>query len=211
MFTGLIEEMGSVKNVSSFGGGVRLTIEAKSILKDIRNGDSININGACQTVVAFDDKSFSVEAVEETLKKTNLGLLKTGTKVNLESSLTLNKKLGGHFVLGHVDSTGKITSIEKLSSSILVSISYPAKFSNYVINVGSITVNGISLTIARFNNNTLTVSVIPHTWQETNLQFLKVGDQVNLEFDVLGKYVAKILGKEESGITDDWLKDLGYS
>jgi riboflavin synthase len=211
MFTGLIEEMGSVKSINAFGGGVRLTIEAKSILNDIRMGDSININGACQTVVSFDDKGFTVEAVEETLKKTNLGLLKTGNKVNLESSLTLNKKLGGHFVLGHVDSTGKITSIEKLSSSILVSISYPAKFSNYVINVGSITVNGISLTIARFNNNTLTVSVIPHTWQETNLQFLKVGDQVNLEFDVLGKYVAKILGKEESGITDDWLKDLGYS
>ncbi len=211
MFTGLIEEVGSVKSVYTFGGGIKLTIEAKNILNDIKTGDSININGTCQTVVSFDENSFTVEAVEETLKKTNLGFLKSGSKVNLESSLTLNKKLGGHFVLGHVDSTGKITSVEKLSSSILVSISYPVKFSNYVINVGAITVNGVSLTIAKFNKNAFTVSVIPHTWQETNLQFLKVGDEVNLEFDILGKYVAKILGKEESGITDDWLKNLGYS
>ncbi len=211
MFTGLIEEVGSVKSVNTFGGGIKLTIEAKNILNDIKTGDSININGTCQTVVSFDEKSFTVEAVEETLKKTNLGFLKSGSKVNLESSLTLNKKLGGHFVLGHVDSTGKISSVEKLSSSILLSISYPVKFSNYVINVGAITVNGVSLTIARFNKNAFTVSVIPHTWQETNLQFLKVGDEVNLEFDILGKYVAKILGKEESGITDDWLKNLGYS
>ncbi len=211
MFTGLIEEVGSVKSVNTFGGGIKLTIEAKNILNDIKTGDSININGACQTVVSFDEKSFTVETVEETLKKTNLGFLKSGSKVNLESSLTLNKKLGGHFVLGHVDSTGKITSVEKLSSSILVSISYPVKFSNYIINVGAITVNGVSLTIARFNKNAFTVSIIPHTWQETNLQFLKVGDEVNLEFDILGKYVAKILGKEESGITDDWLKNLGYS
>ncbi|RJP65095.1 MAG: riboflavin synthase [Ignavibacteriales bacterium] len=211
MFTGLIEEVGSVKSVNTFGGGIKLTIEAKNILNDIKTGDSININGACQTVVSFDEKSFTVETVEETLKKTNLGFLISGSKVNLESSLTLNKKLGGHFVLGHVDSTGKITSVEKLSSSILVSISYPVKFSNYIINVGAITVNGVSLTIARFNKNAFTVSIIPHTWQETNLQFLKVGDEVNLEFDILGKYVAKILGKEESGITDDWLKNLGYS
>lgn len=211
MFTGLIEEVGSIKSVNTFGGGIKLTIEAKNILNDIKTGDSININGACQTVVSFDEKSFTVEAVEETLKKTNLGFLKSGSKVNLESSLTLNKKLSGHFVLGHVDSTGKISSVEKLSSSILLSISYPVKFSNYVINVGAITVNGVSLTIARFNKNAFTVSVIPHTWQETNLQFLKVGDEVNLEFDILGKYVAKILGKEESGITDDWLKNLGYS
>jgi len=211
MFTGLIEEVGSVKSINTFGGGIRLTIEAKVILTDLKLGDSININGACQTVVSFNEKSFTVEAVEETLRKTNLGLLKTNNKVNLESSLTLNKKLGGHFVLGHVDNTGKINAIERLSSSMLVSISYPAKFSNYIINVGAITVNGISLTIARFNKTTFTVSVIPHTWQETNLQYSKIGDEVNIEFDVLGKYVAKILGKEEPDITDDWLKNLGYS
>lgn len=211
MFTGLIEEVGRVKSINTFGGGIRLTIEAKVILADLKLGDSININGACQTVVSFNEKSFTVEAVEETLRKTNLGLLKTDNKVNLESSLTLNKKLGGHFVLGHVDTTGKITAIERLSSSMLMSISYPAKFSNYIINVGAITVNGISLTIARFSKTTFTVSVIPHTWQETNLQYSKIGDEVNIEFDVLGKYVAKILGKDESDITDDWLKKLGYS
>lgn len=211
MFTGLVEEVGNVKSISSFGDGKRLTIESNTIIKDVKPGDSININGACQTVVSFDEKSFTVEAVEETLKKTNLGILKAGSKVNLESSLTLNKKLGGHFVLGHVDSTGKITAIEKLSSSILVSVSYPAEFSNYVINVGAITVNGVSLTIARFTKTAFTISTIPHTWQQTNLQLLKVGDEVNLEFDVLGKYVTKILGKENTGITDDWLKNLGYS
>ncbi len=210
MFTGLVEEVGIVKVVNRTGGGIRLSVGAKVVLNNMNIGDSININGTCQTVVSFDEKTFTVEAVEETLKKTNLGLLKTGDEVNLESSLTLNKKLGGHFVLGHVDTTGKIISIEKLSAAILATVSYPEKFSNFIINVGAITVEGVSLTVAKFDNTSLTVSIIPHTWKETNLQYKKVSDEVNLEFDVLGKYVAKILGKDKSNITDEWLKQLGY-
>jgi riboflavin synthase len=211
MFTGLIEETGKIKLLKPFGDGIKISISAKVVLKDMQIGDSININGVCLTAVGSGKDLFEVEAVEETLKKTNLGRLKINDKVNLERSLTLNKKLGGHFVLGHVDATGKITGIKKLASSYIVTISYPKEFSNYIINVGSIAVDGISLTIAGFDENQFSVSIIPYTWQSTNLSLRKTGDDVNLEFDVLGKYVARLLGKDKhEKITEEWLRDLGY-
>ena len=211
MFTGLIEETGKIKLLKPFGDGIKISISSKVVLRDTQVGDSININGVCLTVIGFNKDLFEVEAVEETLKKTNLGRLKINDKLNLERSLTLNKKLGGHFVLGHVDATGRITGIKKLSSSNIVTVSYPKEFSNYIINVGSIAVDGISLTIAGYNENQFSVSIIPHTWQSTNLSARKTGDEVNLEFDVLGKYVARLLGKDTQGkITEEWLRDLGY-
>ncbi|MCX6151612.1 MAG: riboflavin synthase [Ignavibacteriales bacterium] len=211
MFTGLIEEVGKVKKVQQLGGGLKISISSITILNDLNIGDSININGACQTVVNFNKESFDVEAVEETLKKTNLAKLKLNNNVNLERSLTLNKKLGGHFVLGHVDTTGKILTIKKLSTSYLVSVSCQKEYLQYLINVGSIAVEGISLTVANYNKNSFTVSIIPHTWKHTNLADKKIGEDVNLEFDVLGKYVARILsnGKKEK-LTVDWLQELGY-
>jgi riboflavin synthase len=211
MFTGIIEETGVVEKIKSLGEGREITVSAIAVLKDINEGDSINLNGACQTVTRFSNKSFTVIAVEETIKKTNLGQLIKGEKVNLESSLTMNKKLGGHFVLGHVDTTGKILSIKKNPASYIVEVSYPKEFSKYIIHVGSICIEGISLTIAGFNDRFITLSIIPHTWSHTNLESKKNGSVVNLEFDVLGKYVAKILGKDtESKISEEWFRNLGY-
>ena len=212
MFTGLVEEIGTVKSVRSLsGGGIDITVSAQKVIEGLILGDSININGACQTVTEFGKNSFKVTAVEETLKKTNLGKLKAGSRVNLERSLTLNKRLGGHFVMGHVDTTGKILNIRKLAASYLLEISYPKEFGKYIINVGAIAVEGISLTIAEFNERSFMVSLIPHTWMETNLQEKSQGMEVNLEFDVLGKYVAKILSKDEgTGITGEWIKQNGF-
>ncbi len=211
MFTGLVEEIGTVKNVKPLGGGLKITIAAQKVIEDFQIGDSINVNGTCQTVVKFTKDQFEVEAVEETLKKTNLGKLKLNEKVNLERSLTLNKRLGGHFVTGHVDTTGKILNIKELSTSYLVDISYPKEFNKYLINVGAIAIDGISLTVANFDEEKFTVSIIPHTWKVTNLADRTIGSEINLEFDVLGKYVARLLNKEkQSNITEEWLKQNGF-
>jgi riboflavin synthase len=211
MFTGLIEEVGKINKIQSFGGGIRITVSAKSVLMNMQVGDSVNINGTCQTVVSFDKNSFEVEAVEETLKKTSLGKLKINEPVNLESSLTLNKKLGGHFVLGHVDTTGTIIKIKKLDLSNLITVKYPKEFSQFIINVGPVSVDGVSLTIANSDETSFTVSIIPHTWQSTNFTSKKIGDPVNLEFDILGKYVARLLGQDKNKkITEEWLRELGY-
>ncbi|HEX2866310.1 MAG TPA: riboflavin synthase [Ignavibacteriales bacterium] len=211
MFTGLVEETGTVKLVKNISGGIELTVNARKVLEGLLIGDSINISGACQTVTSFDKGSFTVTAVEETLKKTNLGKLNVGSLVNLERSLTMNKRLGGHFVMGHVDTTGKILRIRQLGSSILMEVSYPKEFGKYIIHVGSVAVEGISLTVAGFSERSFTVSLIPHTWKETNLKEKTPGMEVNLEFDVLGKYVAKILSKDEgTGITSEWIKKNGF-
>ncbi|GAB6282757.1 MAG: riboflavin synthase [Ignavibacterium sp.] len=197
MFTGLIEEIGIIKNKISLGGGIKLIINASKVLDNLNIGDSINISGACQTVVEKNKNSFSVEAVEETLKKTNFAKLRIGDKVNLEKSMKAENMFGGHFVLGHTDTVGKIREIKKLTTSSLINIQFPKEFSKYLINVGSIAVEGISLTIAEIKNDSFTVSIIPHTLKETNLSFKKIGDEVNLEFDVLGKYVEKILSQRK--------------
>lgn len=211
MFTGLVEEVGTVRAIKPLGGGMEISVAATKVTEDFQPGDSIAINGVCQTVVKFSRDLFTVQAVEETLKKTNLGELKLGDKVNLERSLTLNKRLGGHFVMGHVDTAGRITDIKRLASSIIVKVSYPKEFSQYVVNVGAIAVEGISLTIASFDERTLTVSIIPHTWGETNLKEKSVGSRVNLEFDLLGKYVARMLNKNSgTGIDEKWLRENGF-
>ncbi|MAT58555.1 MAG: riboflavin synthase [Ignavibacteriae bacterium] len=211
MFTGLIEEIGIVKNIKPLGKGREIIISSKVINKELQLGDSVNVNGVCQTVETFDSNSFKVTAVEETLKKTNLGSLKVNDKVNLESSLTMSKKLGGHFVLGHIDTTGTISKIEKLTASWNLTVKYPKEYSKYLIHVGSIAVDGVSLTVAENSDSDFSVAVIPHTWDNTIFHFKKSGDSVNLEFDVLGKYVDNILnGSNKSTFTIERLKDLGY-
>lgn len=209
MFTGLVEEIGSVRNVQNKGGAKKITLQSNVCVKTTEIGDSMNVNGVCQTVVDVIGNSFSVEAVEETIKKTNLGELKVNDKVNLESSLTLNKKLGGHFVLGHVDSTGKILSVKNLKESYLISISYHPDYKKFITHVGSIVVDGVSLTIADFDDEQFTISVIPHTWENTIFKHKNTGTVVNLEFDILGKYVDRMLNAN-SKITEEWLKNLGY-
>lgn len=211
MFTGLVEEIGIVKNIKPLGKGREIIISSKVINKELQIGDSVNVNGVCQTVETYDSNSFKVTAVEETLKKTNLGSLKVNDKVNLESSLTMSKKLGGHFVLGHIDTTGTISKIEKLTASWNLTVKYPKEYSKYLIHVGSIAIDGVSLTVAENSESDFSVAVIPHTWENTIFHSKKSGDSVNLEFDVLGKYVDNILnGKNKSGFTIDRLKDLGY-
>ena len=197
MFTGLVEEIGKLENKIPEGLGYRMIISASKVLDDLEIGSSISVNGTCLTVVKLEKNTFSVEAIEETLKKTNLGELKTGGKVNLERSLKVDARLGGHFVLGHIDTTGEILDVKELSNSHFVKISFPKKFRQYLIYVGSVAIDGISMTVAELSGNTFSVGIIPHTWEETIFSTRKAGDTVNLEFDVLGKYVERIMNEKD--------------
>jgi riboflavin synthase len=215
MFTGIITEVGRVISATNSGGGLKLAIEAPRSAAELAVGDSVSLNGACQTVVERTPSQFTVEAVEETLSKTTLGEFKAGSAVNLELPLRLSDRLGGHMVLGHVDGVGRIVGIDVKESSRLVHVQCPSSFMRYVIPVGSIAIDGISLTVADVRDNTLTVSIIPHTLERTSLSTARVGTKVNLEFDVLGKYVEKLLaGKSEpeqrSKVTRDKLASWGY-
>lgn len=193
MFTGIIQETGIVQTATSLnGGGMEFTI-ACSFASTCHVDESIAINGACHTVTAFTDQTFTVQSVEETLRKTSMGTLVEGTVVNLERSLTLQTGIEGHLVQGHVDTTGTISSMEKEETGWLIGIKYPDEFKNMIVGRGSITVEGISLTIARDEDDTFIIAIIPYTWEHTNLKEKKVGDAVNLEFDVIGKYVVKYL------------------
>lgn len=193
MFTGLIEEKGLLKEKLATGDGFQFTIEANIIMPDLEIGSSIAVNGCCLTVVKINKNTFSVDTIEETLNKTNLGLLKPGMKVNLERPLSADARLGGHFVLGHIDTVGKVEVIKELSNSHWITISFPDKFKHYLIYVGSVAIDGVSMTVAELDDNTFSVGIIPHTWKETIFADKKVGDTVNLEFDVLGKYVERIM------------------
>lgn len=193
MFTGIVQETGTIKKITPFEGGGQEMKIACSFAGTCHEDESISINGACHTVTAFDEETFTVQSVEETLRKTSLGQLKEGTPINLERSLTLQKGLEGHIVQGHVDTVGTIIEIEREQTGWLLTIEYPEEFTNMIVGRGSITMEGISLTVARESNNTFMVAIIPYTWKHTNLKTKKVGDPINLEFDVIGKYVVKYL------------------
>ncbi len=194
MFTGLIEEIGTVQSVQSTGSNRRITVKGMLVMDDIKIDDSISINGACQTVISRTEHTFDVVSIAETLEKTTLYSLKSGTKVNLERAMKLGGRMGGHIVQGHVDCVGRVVSIELMNGSWNVWIEFPSQFSKYVVPVGSICIDGVSLTVARTEGNRLMVAVIPHTLQVTMLGSIKAGSPVNLEFDILGKYVEKMLG-----------------
>ncbi len=212
MFTGIIEEVGRIERISTERGNLRVGIKASEVLSDVKVGDSININGACQTVIETDPVSFTVEAVEETLKKTNLGQLKRNDSVNLERSLRFSDRLGGHLVTGHVDCVGKVKSIFKKNGSFLYEFELPDEYSAYLVEKGSVAVDGISLTVVGAKENSFTVSVIPFTLQNTTLGTKRVGDQVNIETDLIGKYVERITTskKDRTEITEEWLKEKGW-
>lgn len=195
MFTGIIEEVGKVTEIKSLNGGGQETTIACSFAHTCHIDESISINGACHTVTAFDDETFTVQSVEETLRKTSLGGLKSGVGVNLERSMTMDKGLEGHMVQGHVDTTGAVSRIEKEETGWLMTIEYPEEFDNMIVGRGSISMEGISMTVAREQGNEFTVAIIPYTWEHTNLKDKKIGDPINLEFDVIGKYVVKYLAK----------------
>lgn len=189
MFTGLIEEIGTIEAVDGRAGAIDITVRGSRVMDDLKVDDSIALDGCCQTVVRLNDSSFTVTAVEETLRKTTLGEFFSGRSVNLERAVRIGDRLGGHFVQGHVDCVGKVIEREQLDGSWLYRISYPQEFSSLVISVGSIAINGVSLTAAQVRDNTCTVSIIPHTHAMTTFGQLTVGTDVNVEFDMIGKYV----------------------
>lgn len=210
MFTGIIEEVGKIIKKNRKGDGIEFSVSSNKLIKEMEIGDSIAVNGVCQTVEKIEKNSFVFSTVSETIKKTNLGNLTINSFVNLESSLTLSKKISGHLVYGHVDCTGKILKIIDKNVGHEVTVLYPEEFYKYLINVGSISLNGISLTVANFNNTQFTVAIIPHTWENTVLKYSKIGDNLNLEFDILGKYVEKIVSKKGNILTENMLQSFGF-
>lgn len=212
MFTGMIEEIGVIERVSPLGNGRRIDIAASLILEDLRLGDSIAINGVCLTAVDRSPRSFSVEAVEETMKKTSFRGFHAGKQVNLERAMKADGRLGGHFVQGHVDAVSRILSIQKREESLWIGIAYPVSESALIIPRGSVAVDGVSLTVAEKTKGEFFVSVIPHTGDNTIFSLYKSGDDVNIEYDMLGKYIVNMLEVRagNTSMTMDYLKQLGY-
>jgi riboflavin synthase len=206
MFTGIIEEMGRV--VSAKAG--ELAIAAGEVMAGIKNGDSIAVNGVCLTVTASDKNSFSVKVMPETLRRTNLGRLLAGDRVNLERALPLGGRLGGHLVQGHVDATGKITSVTPEGEAMLVSFYAPSKILDYVVEKGFIAVDGVSLTIVNKDANSFAVSVVDYTRKNTTLGSRRVGDLVNLEVDIIAKYVKQFAQTGGEGVTMEFLEQHGF-
>jgi riboflavin synthase len=213
MFTGIIEETGIVKFLNRQSSGAVIQIQCLKILEDLKTGDSIAINGTCQTAVKIGKDFFEVEASLETLKLTNLANLKIGQKVNLERAMAANSRLGGHIVSGHVEGTGIFLKKENQGLAEIFYFEAPENIAKYLIYKGSVCLNGISLTIASLNENIFSVSVVSHTLKETNLYDLKHGDIVNLEPDVIAKYVEKFVSKADNTggkISIDFLKENGF-
>ncbi len=213
MFTGLIEELGKIESVKPISGGKTLTISAEKILSGINTGDSISVNGVCLTVTKFSARNFTVDAVGETLNKTTMNELRIGDNVNLEPALRLSQKLGGHIVQGHVNGVGEISELKKLGENYLLFVLVPVALEKYLVKEGSIAIDGISLTIADTLNNECTFSIIPHTWLNTNLRTKNIGDKVNIEIDIIAKYVEKLLAggkKNISELNEERLNKLGY-
>ncbi len=189
MFTGIIEELGQIKNMTRRGNLTLITIKAKKSLEGANIGDSISVNGACLTIVKKDGLSFSFEAMPETLKITNLGFLKVSDKVNLERSLRVGDRLSGHFVTGHIDSIGFIRKKNYIGGNLCFEIAVPVEFLKYILPKGSIAVDGVSLTVINKKSNTFSVYIIPHTLLSTTLRFKGPSDKVNIEFDILAKKI----------------------
>lgn len=209
MFTGLIEEVGEIVSSSPRGAVTEILVRAKTVLEETRIGDSIAVNGVCQTVTALGDSTFSVQAVEETMRRTTFGSLRRGDPVNLERSLTFGGRLGGHLVLGHVDGVGKIVRISGNDRNRLISIAPPREIARLIAEKGSITIDGISLTVTHTTNDEFGVSVIPHTLGATTLAGIRPGTAVNLEVDVIARYVERILGNRD-GLSLDGLAEMGF-
>ena len=219
MFTGIIEETGAVRHVSLHGNSGSIQIGAELVLKGTKPGDSIAVNGVCLTVTTMDSKSFTADVMAETLRRSNLGNLKGGDRVNLERAMPAEGRFGGHIVSGHIDGTGRIRSMERDDNAVWVTVDTPASILRYIIDKGSITIDGISLTVARVDSGSFAVSVIPHTMANTILLDKKPGDTVNLENDLVGKYVERLLTfsgedqeeqKPSSGITMEFLMEHGF-
>ncbi|HZI19064.1 MAG TPA: riboflavin synthase [Pyrinomonadaceae bacterium] len=214
MFTGIIEELGRVRSVERRGEGVRATIEARVVTEGTREGDSVAVNGVCLTALDVRPDSFAADGSRETLQRSTLGNLRAGSAVNLERAVTPSTRLGGHIVQGHVDARGRFLSAEEHGGSWTIRVGYPPEIARYLVFKGSIAVEGISLTVAALAEEHFEVAVIPKTWAVTNLSALRPGDAVNLEADIIAKYVERMLTARapgtDSALTFERLARLGY-
>lgn len=193
MFTGLVEEIGRIEDVERHDRGVDLRIAASVVLDDLKVDHSIAVDGCCQTVTARTDGDFSVTVIPETMRKTTLGSFESGRSVNLERALRIGDRLGGHVVLGHVDTTGEVLSVETEGEDRLYTVAFDPEYDPLIAPVGSIVIDGVSLTVARHETGRITVAVIPHTYQVTTFGRIATGDRVNLEFDMIAKYIRNLL------------------
>ncbi len=216
MFTGLIEEIGEITQFTTSKDFAQLSIKAQKILTNLQIGDSISVNGICLTVNDFNSIEFKADLMKATLEKTNLISKKIGDKVNLERAMQLQSRIGGHLISGHIDCFGKITNIQELQNNKIIEIETPDKLKKHIIQQGSIAVDGISLTINQITTARFTVSIIPHTMKETTLSFSEIGDLVNLEADLIGKYVYTFLENRKnqddikSSLTRESLAEQGF-
>jgi len=206
MFTGIVEEIGQVVSLK----GHRLTVSAHKVLQGIEQGASIAVNGTCLTITGFDTTSFTIDIMGETFKRTNLGNLKLGDHINLEGALTLSKGLGGHLVQGHVDATGRVQFIEKLDESLLITIAAPPQVMRYIVEKGFVAVDGISLTVVGRTESSFSVSIVGFTRENTTLGQIKAGNMVNIEADIIAKYVEQFIADKKEGISMDFLKEHGF-
>lgn len=217
MFTGIIEEQGKIKSIAKGSSSAVLTIEASKVLEDVHIGDSIAVNGVCLTCTSFTSSQFTADVMHETLDRSSLGQLTPGSAVNLERAMAANGRFGGHIVAGHIDGIGHVTNIRNDDNAIWYTIEAPKDIMRYIVEKGSIAIDGISLTVATVASDSFQVSIIPHTSSETTLSLRKPGDMVNLENDVIGKYVEKLIepytedkGQSESKITYEFLAQHGF-
>ena len=215
MFTGIVEEMGVIRAIRKGSHSAVLEIQAKVVLEDIHIGDSIAVNGVCLTATSFTPATFTADVMHETLNRSSLANLRPGSRVNLERAMAANGRFGGHIVAGHVDGVGTVLRTQKDDNAIWYTIGASPEVMRYVVEKGSITIDGISLTVAKVEADSFAISAIPHTVAVTVLQDRKPGDIVNLETDIIGKYVEKLLApkeipKQPSGITRDFLSKYGF-
>ena len=214
MFTGIIEELGRVRSIERRGDGARIVVEARTVTAGSHEGDSVAVNGVCLTALEVQRESFAADGSRETLDRSTLGRLRAGSPVNLERAVTPSTRLGGHIVQGHVDARGRFLSVSDHGSSWTVRIAYPPEIARYLVFKGSVSVEGISLTIAGLTDEYFEIAVIPKTWEVTNLSHLRPGDEVNLEADIIAKYVERILvvtGSQRSdSVTAERLAELGF-
>ena len=210
MFTGIIQEIGKVRSAIRRGGNLSIEIEAPGISAKVKVGDSVSINGACQTVIAMNEGSFRVDAIAETLARTNLGAFRSGTPVNLELPLGLRDLLHGHLVQGHIDCVSRIMEKKSLGGSVLLTIAYTSEFEKLLIEKGSIAADGVSLTIVSVASAAFQVSLIPHTIENTIFRYKNTGDTVNLEFDMIAKYIRRLVSQQRGEITPEFLKEHGF-
>lgn len=212
MFTGIIEEIGIIEKIELQKYGT-ITIRARKVLEDMHLGDSVAVNGVCLTVTSFTEKQFTLDVMAETLRRSNLGMARVGSRVNLERAMAANGRFGGHIVSGHVDGTGEIKRKKTEGNAVWLTIGCSEKILHYVIEKGSITIDGISLTVAKVQEDGFQVSIIPHTSQKTTLLEKEIGAIVNLEADILAKYIEKLItGREEQKreIDLDFLQKCGF-